>query len=210
MEIYRVSKITSLLKRDIDLLQTDPVTHTHTTVCDTQTQWSPLPPKKKKCHREKKVNKPCLNADCNNLHFIFTSVCDMINRFYYCFLISQSKKCLPFHLTLMWQTVWFTISATAIKCLFWCKLGGARLAAEQENKRRMSREERWAFMNSVYLNKFTLDKTLIIIIIIIWKGHPICDDLEVLQFGLICLAKKYFVRGLAAVMGFFLCVSLHN
>lgn len=46
---------------------------------------------------------------------------------------------------------------------------------ELENKRRMSGEERWAVMKSVYQNKlFTLDGTLIIfiiIIIIICKGH---------------------------------------
>lgn len=82
----------------------------------------------------------------------------------------------------------------------------------QQNRRTREgcREEKFVFMKSIYLNKFTLDKTLIIIIIIIWKGHPTCDDLKVLQFGLICLAKKYFIRSLAVVMGLFLYVNLHK
>lgn len=48
---------------------------------------------------------------------------------------STSRKCLFLYLALMWQTVCFVISAKDIKCLFWYKLGGVRLAGRTGERR---------------------------------------------------------------------------
>ena len=75
----------------------------------------------------------------------------------------------------MWQTVCFVISAKDIKCLFWYKLGGVRLAGrtgEQEEDvkgREMSIYEECLSEQVVYTWQTLI--IIIIIIIIICKGH---------------------------------------
>lgn len=90
----------------------------------------------------------------------FTKLCDVIKRSCYRFFYFPERK-LSFPLSsIMWKTVCFVISAKDIKCLFWYKLGGVRLAGRtEEHEEDVWGREGWALMKSVYQNKlFTLDK----------------------------------------------------
>lgn len=125
----------------IDLLQEDPIcimhgfclwyTHTHRQ----NQQWHT---KDNNCPvREKEEEKQCRwNSDSNNLHFVITKIWLHGDAIAFSFpQCSTSRKCLFLYLALMWQTLCFVISAKDIKCLFWYKLGGVRLAGrigEQE------------------------------------------------------------------------------
>lgn len=153
----------------IDLSQKDPICTCMNSVCDTQKHRNQLwHTKGNNCtvrkERKKKKEKQCsLNADCNNLHFFFTKLCDVIKRSCYRFFIppsvQQAENVFSLYLTLMWQTVCFVISAKDIKCLFWYKLGGVRLAGRMGEWEADVKGREMSIYESVYQNKlFTLDK----------------------------------------------------
>lgn len=135
-------------------------------------------------HREitalsvKKREQCSQESDCNNLHFFFTKLCDVITRRCCCFSFPQcstSRKCLFLYLTLMWQTVRFVISAKDIKCLL-IQIGrcetcweNGREREEDVKAREMSIREECLSKQVVYTSQ-TLIIT-IIILIIICKGH---------------------------------------
>lgn len=101
----------------------------------------------------------------------FTKLCDVIKRSCYRFFCFP-ERILSFPLSsVMWKTVCFVISAKDIKCLFWYKLGGVRLAGRLQGgclgKRGMSVYEECLSEQVVY----TWQTLIIIIIIIICKGQ---------------------------------------
>ena len=103
----------------------------------------------------------------------FTKLCDVIKRSCYRFFYFP-EHILSFPLySVMWKTVCFVISAKDIKCLFWYKLGGVRLAGRTEGgclgKRGMSVYEECLSEQVVYTWQTLI--IIIIIIIIICKGQ---------------------------------------
>lgn len=112
------------------------------------------------CQKKKKATWCSLNADCSDPHFFFAKLCDVIRRS--CFFISPvfNKQKMSFlYLTLMWQTVCFVISAKDIKCLFWYKLGGVRLAGRMRKQERDVKGREMSIRRRVFIRASCLHLT---------------------------------------------------